>query len=205
MRPSVLLLDEPLSNLDSALRIRMRNEIRTILKEVHITSIFVTHDQREAFSICDRIVLMNKGKVVQIGTPEALYETPTNLTAASLLGEANVIALKDQPVTGASTGFATAQTVSGVAITGIAPAATTSGAVLQAMVRPEHFSINSPSAGPNAWPGRVIARTYEGTGIDLVIRALDQDLSIKVGVEHDAAEGTEVTVSVPPERLLFLS
>ena len=84
--PKVLLLDEPLSNLDARLRLETREEIRRIQKETGITTIFVTHDQDEAMSICDKIVVLNKGKVEEIGIPQEVYDNPTNLFTAKFLG-----------------------------------------------------------------------------------------------------------------------
>lgn len=91
MKPQVLLLDEPLSNLDAKLRVETRMHIQRIQKTLGITSIFVTHDQEEALSICDRIVIMNKGNVVQVGTPEEIYTKPSTRFAADFIGKSNII------------------------------------------------------------------------------------------------------------------
>lgn len=88
--PKILLLDEPLSNLDAKLRIEMREEIRKIQKSTNITAIFVTHDQEEAMTISDRILLMNKGVVQQYSTPEELYKNPNNLFVAGFLGNPTI-------------------------------------------------------------------------------------------------------------------
>ncbi|MEG2058135.1 MAG: ABC transporter ATP-binding protein, partial [Romboutsia sp.] len=84
--PKVLLLDEPLSNLDARLRLKIREEIRRLVKEIGITTVFVTHDQEEALSISDRIVLMNKGIVQQFDVPQKLYLEPANLFVAKFMG-----------------------------------------------------------------------------------------------------------------------
>ena len=89
--PPVLLLDEPLSNLDAALRERTRVELRQLLKRVGITSVFVTHDQEEAYAIADRIVLLDRGQLQQVGSPEELYRMPANRFVASFLGRANFL------------------------------------------------------------------------------------------------------------------
>ncbi len=91
VRPALLLLDEPLSNLDAGLRDDMRLEIRRIAKERKLTALYVTHDRREALSMADRIAVMNNGIIEQIGTPEELYRRPVSRFAASFLGEANFI------------------------------------------------------------------------------------------------------------------
>ncbi len=85
-RPDVLLMDEPLANLDAGLRLEMRSEIRRIQRESGCTSILVTHDQVEAMSMCDRIALMNEGKIQQIGTPDEMYHQPRNKFVASFIG-----------------------------------------------------------------------------------------------------------------------
>ena len=85
-KPEVLLMDEPLANLDAGLRLEMRSEIRRIQQESGCTSILVTHDQVEAMSMCDRIALMNNGKIQQIGTPDDMYHRPENKFIAGFIG-----------------------------------------------------------------------------------------------------------------------
>lgn len=92
MEPGVLMFDEPLSNLDAKLRVYMRTEIRKIQKKVGITAIYVTHDQSEAMSLSDRIIIMNKGKIEQMGTPKEIYYKPNNEFVADFIGTANFIA-----------------------------------------------------------------------------------------------------------------
>lgn len=91
IRPKVLLFDEPLSNLDAQLRVRMRSEIRAIQRRLGITSVYVTHDQEEAFSIADQVAIMNLGKVVQLGTPRQLYWEPADRFVAGFVGQSNVL------------------------------------------------------------------------------------------------------------------
>jgi len=94
IKPSVLLMDEPLSNLDAKLRVEMRVAIRNIQKEVGITTVYVTHDQEEAMSISDRIAVMKEGKIQQIGTPQEVYLRPSNVFVASFIGRTNLIDAK---------------------------------------------------------------------------------------------------------------
>lgn len=89
-QPQLILLDEPLSNLDAALRARTRTELRALLKREGITSVFVTHDQEEAFALSDRIAIMSGGRIQQVGTPETLYATPANSFVAGFVGNANL-------------------------------------------------------------------------------------------------------------------
>lgn len=91
LEPQVLLMDEPLSNLDAKLRIHMRTEIRRIQKQLQLTTLYVTHDQKEALTMADRIMVMNKGRIEQIGTPFEIYANPFSLFVADFVGQANII------------------------------------------------------------------------------------------------------------------
>jgi len=91
VRPECLLLDEPLSNLDARLRHEMRSEIRRVCKESHLTTIYVTHDQKEALSIADRMAVMNEGNILQIGTPLEVYKRPRNRFVANFIGDSNFL------------------------------------------------------------------------------------------------------------------
>jgi iron(III) transport system ATP-binding protein len=94
IRPKVLLFDEPLSNLDALLRVRMRTEIRQIQQRLGITSIYVTHDQEEAFSLADQVAIMNRGRLVQMGSPYELYHTPEDQFVAEFVGLSNIVPVK---------------------------------------------------------------------------------------------------------------
>ncbi|MFX0183610.1 MAG: ABC transporter ATP-binding protein [Candidatus Hodarchaeota archaeon] len=91
VNPSLLLLDEPFSNLDAKLRVETRSEIRTLIKRIGLTAIFVTHDQSEALSISDRIAVMNKGRIEQVGSPLDIWQHPQNSFVGAFIGEANLI------------------------------------------------------------------------------------------------------------------
>ena len=91
VEPKLLLLDEPLSNLDAKLRVQVRRELRELQQRLGLTTIFVTHDQEEANTVCDRIAVMNHGVILQVGTPQELYERPANLFVANFLGTANIL------------------------------------------------------------------------------------------------------------------
>jgi iron(III) transport system ATP-binding protein len=91
VEPKLLLLDEPLSNLDAKLRVQVRRELRDLQQRLGLTTIFVTHDQEEANTVCDRIAVMNHGVIQQVGTPKDLYERPANLFVANFLGTANIL------------------------------------------------------------------------------------------------------------------
>ncbi|MDY3868705.1 MAG: ABC transporter ATP-binding protein [Pyramidobacter sp.] len=96
LNPHVLLLDEPLSSLDARLKVKMRGEIRTLQKSFGITALYVTHDQEEALAVSDRVALMNKGRIVQVGTPEEVYFSPADSFAADFIGDAFPLTLGGQ-------------------------------------------------------------------------------------------------------------
>ncbi|WP_172292147.1 ABC transporter ATP-binding protein [Pseudoruegeria sp. HB172150] len=134
-RPDVLLLDEPLANLDAKLRLEMRSEIRRIQRETGITAILVTHDQVEAMSMCDRVAIMNKGEILQIAPPTEMYRSPVSRFVAGFLGNPPIVFL-DGHVTG-ECGFTMEQGLSlplPQRLRGLS-----SGQSLTLGVRPEHF------------------------------------------------------------------
>ena len=92
IRPRCLLLDEPLSNLDARLRLEMRMEIRRVCKEFKLTTVYVTHDQKEALSVSDRMAILDGGRILQVGTPRDIYRRPARRTVADFIGETNFIA-----------------------------------------------------------------------------------------------------------------
>lgn len=96
LNPKVLLLDEPLSNLDAKLRVKMRKEIKEIQSKFNMTMIFVTHDQEEALSIADYLAVMNKGELIQVGTPEEIYNNPKNEFVASFIGNINKVNINNK-------------------------------------------------------------------------------------------------------------
>ncbi|OBQ73282.1 ABC transporter ATP-binding protein [Mesorhizobium erdmanii] len=153
--PQVLLLDEPLSALDANMREEMRVEIKKIQKETGITAIFVTHDQEEALSMSDRIVVMNQGAVEQIGTPQQVYDTPATAFVADFLGKANMLA-GTVSASGQAVLLATGQTVN---VTCPRPLA--QGSKVTVVVRPQKLSVGA-AAGANVLSGRVVSASYLG-------------------------------------------
>jgi putative spermidine/putrescine transport system ATP-binding protein len=144
IEPTVLLLDEPLSNLDAKLRQEMRVELRRLLKSTRVASIFVTHDQEEAMVLSDHIVLMNAGEVEQRGSPREIYQQPKSLFAAAFVGEANFLR---GTVTGISdTGSATVD-ILGVQFSGIACGSLEPGAPATLVVKRERVRIAGRESG----------------------------------------------------------
>jgi putative spermidine/putrescine transport system ATP-binding protein len=147
-RPRVLLLDEPLSALDAKVRAQLRDEIRRIQTELAITTLFVTHDQEEALAVADRVAVMNKGQIEQIGSPEALYSHPSTPFVATFVGLSNRMA---------ATVRAGRALVGDIVLPLIDPAAPDGPAV--ALVRPENLIIGPVGAGI---PATVIATSFLG-------------------------------------------
>lgn len=154
--PDVLLLDEPLSNLDARLRGDLREEIRRICKDSGITTVYVTHDQKEALSIADRIAVMRDGKIVQSGTPMEIYRRPATSFAASFLGETNLIRGAIESIDHV-TSTATVSTTIGL-LRGHLSSSATIGQPAEVSVRPEHLRVALD--GPIL--GQVAATTYLG-------------------------------------------
>ncbi len=150
VNPAVFLLDEPLSNLDARLRAEVRVEIRALQQRLGLTTLFVTHDQEEALTMADRLVVMDHGRVRQIGTPEQVYEYPADLFVAGFLGRCNIF--RGAPESG---GFRCGAS--------LLPAPPGSGGAL--VVRPERVQL-TPGTPGGALTGRVEMVTYLGSGTD---------------------------------------
>ncbi|MCC7273345.1 MAG: ABC transporter ATP-binding protein [Alphaproteobacteria bacterium] len=169
VRPSVLLLDEPLSNLDARLRDEMRGELREIQRRVGITTILVTHDIHEAFAMSDRIAVLDRGRVEQIGTPTEIYQRPRTRFVATFSGQMNEF---DGVVEAVADGRASVATPAGrrvaAAVTDDAPGP---GARASVMVRPERVRLDPPADADQRLDAIVESVTYLGGSIRMVARA----------------------------------
>ncbi len=162
VRPSVFMLDEPLSNLDAKLRIEMRSEIRRICKEFGLTGIYVTHDQKEALSMADRMAIMDAGKVAQVGAPMHVYRNPVSRMVAEFIGETNFI---DGAIKQASyrDGLWDVETPCGM-LRGrpsgdLIPVV---GQPVTLSIRPESLALREVPDSPNRFFGNIIETTYLG-------------------------------------------
>lgn len=152
-RPRLLLLDEPLSALDARIRRHLRDQIRRIQRELNLTTLFVTHDQEEALTLSDRIVLMNRGKIVQNGDAEALYTQPVDLFAAGFIGNYNLLSAEQ------------------------ATRLTGQPFHSQVAIRPESMLFTAPGQGI---PAEILSHSLLGNVIRYRIRAHDMELSVDV-------------------------
>ena len=174
IRPQVLLLDEPLSALDAKIRDSLRTEIRAIQRQLGITTIYVTHDQEEAFSLSDRIVVMNAGRIEQAGTPFEIYNFPSTAFAASFVGTLNVFpATVIDPASGRIT-------VDGLEVSAQPIPHATAGQMIRVALRPEIISLNGASqpADANHVNGVVESITFLGSIVRVQVRVGKQSLLI---------------------------
>jgi iron(III) transport system ATP-binding protein len=206
----ILLFDEPLSNLDVRLREQLRNEIREIQQRLGITAIYVTHDQSEALAISDRVVVMDKGKIIQIDTPAALYARPKNTFAASFLGKVNLLPVTDSGMS-SDRKWRLFRDACGSEVR--IPAAETtpvSGAALQLGVRSELVRLTADAGSnvtqdANRWRGAVEHAIFLGDSIEYLVRLVSGEmLKIRVPpyVRYDT--GNAVVASIAPDDCFII-
>ncbi len=193
-RPEILLLDEPLSNLDAKLRDRARIWLGELQKRTGVTTVYVTHDQTEALALSDRIIVMNKGRIAQIGTPTEIYETPADVFVADFVGASN---LMEADLVAGSVVKATARLASGDTFE-VRGSPVASGPVTLA-IRPEKIVIGDPGTrGDNRAVAKVLAKSYLGARKLYVLGIGGQRLR----VETDADIGvSEIPVRLPIENI----
>jgi iron(III) transport system ATP-binding protein len=205
--PKVLLLDEPLSNLDAKLREKMRFEIKSLVRRMGITSVYVTHDQAEAMVISDRIAVMDSGNVVQIGTPQDIYNRPANRFVADFIGAMNFVSgevvevLQDADAVYVRTEFGEKMLCKTPSI-----AATTPGKKVYASIRPEDVEVSAepPQARENLFKGTILHKAYLGNFLYFFVSV--NGSMIRVQVPHDVRqeEGQEVYVLLDPQKCMIL-
>ena len=204
MEPRLLLLDEPLSNLDAKLRERMRFELKRLQRELKLTTVYVTHDQNEALALSHNIAVMNQGRIIQIGKPEEIYSRPCDRFVADFVGTTNFIE----------------GTVAGVGATAGSYRVDTPIGVLQATsrnvlrdgdrtvlsVRPEDVEVSmSPAEGVNLSKGVVLTRVYLGESLDLQITVGTQQMLARVHPSAAAAVGDTVHLRIDPEKCIAVT
>ncbi|HET6761227.1 MAG TPA: ABC transporter ATP-binding protein, partial [Gemmatimonadaceae bacterium] len=191
IEPQALLLDEPLSNLDPTLRQAMRDDLRAMLRRVGVPALFVTHDQEDAFAIADRIALLQKGKLLQCGTPEDLYHAPASREVAMFIGRGAVVPAVDR----GSSALVTIGTITRELNVTRPQGAATRFDNAHVVMRPDALQLSRESAG-STWRGRVINRRFAGGVVVYRVRLADD---VTVDVESTSGEAREdETVSVSP-------
>jgi iron(III) transport system ATP-binding protein len=202
--PSLLLLDEPLSNLDALLREQMRSELRRLQKEVGVTAVYVTHDQSEALALSDRIAIMHNGRIVQIGTPHQIYHQPCNAFVATFVGRSNLFRGE---LLERNNGRARIATALGPVLCE-APNDAAGAAPAAALIRPEHVVLTA-AAGPfdptgNRFRGRVFQVAFLGDATEYVVQVGKVEILVRsIAGQYDGSE--EVDVYLPPEKVLAIA
>ncbi|WP_249869182.1 ABC transporter ATP-binding protein [Oceanobacillus saliphilus] len=195
MEPSLLLLDEPLSNLDAKLRDKMRAEIKNLQTRTGVTIIYVTHDQVEALSMSDRIVVMNQGVIQQIGSPEEMYNSPTNEFVADFIGRTNFLKGRRD---GSSI------LLEGTSVVIPLPASENSGKRdVTLCYRPESIKlVKRHNNDANHIQGQIVERTYLGNVIEYVVQVDDVQLKVETADKLNLPLQTNVAIELP-EPVIF--
>jgi putative spermidine/putrescine transport system ATP-binding protein len=199
IRPRILLLDEPLSALDAKIRVSLREELRTIQRELGITALFVTHDQEEALALSHRVVVMNAGWVEQTGTPSQVYRTPRTPFVATFVGTANVLPCRIEDPAGGLLSFGAARLTAGHKVPGAV------GDVLEMALRPEAIALAAFDDASNNLPATVRDVTFLGPVVRIRL-TLDGGTPAVVDLHGEGARdlpeaGAPVTLFFRPESL----
>jgi iron(III) transport system ATP-binding protein len=195
-RPQLLLLDEPLSNLDAKLRLRLRDDLRVILKQTGMTALYVTHDQAEAVVLGDRIGVMRDGKLLQIGAPDEIYNRPADLFVANFTGATNELVgtLVERNGQFGLIDFGDGRKGEAALLQALSP-----GDRVKIALRPENIAIGRQDGG-NAFTARVTDRRYQGAqtvyDIDLFGCKLE---ALELGTAARHAIGVETPICIPKE------
>ncbi len=206
IRPRCLLLDEPLSNLDAKLRLEMRTEIRRVCKEFNLTTVYVTHDQKEALSVSDRMAILDGGRIRQVGSPREVYRRPTCKLVANFIGETDFI---DGTLVSLESGRALVETAVGrfEGVLGDAAARPAAGAAVTLSVRPECWTLSAETRPGNVVRGRIGECTYLGETAQYEFQA--GPLALKIfelnpRFTEQAGRG-ELFASAAPEDVVVLT
>jgi iron(III) transport system ATP-binding protein len=205
IEPRVLLLDEPLSNLDARLRDEMREEIRRLHEATGLTMVYVTHDQKEALALADRLAVMDRGRLAQVGGAAEVYERPASRFVARFLGDTNLI---PGTLRGSADGRCTVDTALG-ALAALPPAnPPADGAAVTCSIRPEAFNIGPPAPGAeNAINARVERVAFLGEIVQVGLTAGGVALQV-TSLPHTAGRlkvGDPATLSVPADQVVVLN
>jgi len=202
--PTVILFDEPLSNLDAKLRAEMRLEIKELQHQLGITSVYVTHDQEEALAISDRVIVMHAGSIEQIGTPNEIYDRPRSAFVADFVGAANLIRgtlRRDRT----SEGLVVLETASGVCVHGYENGRHVGieGAFAVRTVYP-WLSREQPHSPVNIWQVRISRRVFLGDFVQYLVEWAGHQLVVRRPPTEHFDEGEQVYLGIAPEHCVLL-
>jgi iron(III) transport system ATP-binding protein len=202
--PKLLLFDEPLSNLDASLRVTMRIEIKELQKRLGFTAVYVTHDQIEAMAIADRIAVMDRGVIRQIGSPRDIYDRPANVFVAGFMGTTNLL---EGTVSGAAGGQATVTAVNGTEVRVAGGDGIAAGRAGHVSIRPEAATVTARPPGEsagNVWPAKVTFSTFLGDAIVYRLDVRGQKFEVHAPTTDVFDAGADVFVAVHPDRCILL-
>ncbi|MDW2797305.1 ABC transporter ATP-binding protein [Clostridium boliviensis] len=194
IEPKLLLLDEPLSNLDAKLRINMRMEIKRIQKKLGITTLFVTHDQEECFSISDKVAVMNQGVIEQFDTPENIYQRPNTEFVARFIGFENFLTLKKEG--------SVYKTQAGAVFT---VEAEKEGDLVAGTIRPEDIRIAGETEVHNVLTGTVGVRTFLGKSYQYEVLTEEGKFLVSRPAEEVYEEGSTIRLYLPESKLILVN
>jgi ABC-type Fe3+/spermidine/putrescine transport system ATPase subunit len=200
IKPKVLLLDEPLSNLDAKLRLEMRQEITRIQKKLKITTVYVTHDQEEALSISDRIAIMQKGSIKQTGSPKQVYLSPQNMFIADFIGQCSFIHGKVRKVNQ----YVDVETDEGVKLRAPKSFNITVGDQAICAIRPESFTIDKPNESFNVFKCVVLNVLFLGKSNRVYTRVGTQNLIAELPTDADISPGKTISLFTPVDETVLL-
>ncbi|WP_226576044.1 ABC transporter ATP-binding protein [Acuticoccus sediminis] len=192
-RPGLLLLDEPLSNLDAKLRERARTWLRHLQSQVGVTTVYVTHDQAEALALSDRIAVMNGGKIVQLADPRTIYDHPSDAFIADFIGSSNFLC---GTVLGSDGGTVRVDLGERLELNAPSPRPLTPGTRVRVSVRPEQIGLVTPSDanGANVFPVEILERTFLGAHNTLEVQAGESRFRVEC---RAVPEGNHIHVHIP--------
>ena len=194
IEPKLLLLDEPLSNLDAKLRLSMRVEIKRLQKKLGITTLFVTHDQEECFSISDKVAVMNGGVIEQYDTPENIYRRPATEFVARFIGFENFLDVEKKAdhlyVLSDGTAFKTAMDLD--------------GGEYAATIRPDDIRLADDKFSENVLSGKVGVRTFLGKSYQYEVETAAGVLKVNMGTDHVFKEGDMLRLYLPEDKLILV-
>lgn len=200
IRPKLLLLDEPLSNLDAKLRLNMRVEIKKIQKQMGITTIFVTHDQSECFAISDKVAVMNHGIIEQYDAPEVIYSKPKTEFVARFVGFENFIALKRQEA-----GRYLCKNGAVLRVAEVREDQDSMAAECMGTIRPDNIILTEKNGGGNLIAGTVVERTFLGQNYQYEIDTEVGTLIANDGSKSLYQAGHKIWLNLPEDKIVLLS
>jgi iron(III) transport system ATP-binding protein len=204
MEPRILLLDEPLSNLDAKLRERMRFELKRLQRELGITTVYVTHDQSEALALSHSIAVMNRGRIEQIGTPREIYERPSNQFVADFVGSTNFL---DGTVLGPDAGeqrYRVRTEMGDVSVLATEDFRPDDKVLIS--VRPEDVELSEakPQRMSNVWEGKIDQKVFLGEVLDLQVKLGNRMLLSRQHPSLRTPIGNPIYVQLDPEKCIAL-